>query len=100
MNYLQAIKLLAPFHAAKLVACYSTSLGLTAQLSTGLPSNPFIAVNDSTVLSSDLFEVLDQYYAETSPLYCESAVNLLQNTSNLLDSSEELSLFGYELLAH
>jgi len=94
MNYLQAIKLLAPFHNAKLVACHSTSLGLTAQLSTGLVSNPLIAINNSTVLASELLEILDQYDAETSAIYCESAVNVLNNSTT---KSEELSLFGYEL---
>lgn len=61
MNFNAAIKLLAPFHAANLVAAYATESGIQGQLSTGVPEQPFIPINDSQVCADDVFAILEAY---------------------------------------
>lgn len=61
MHFNAAIKLLAPFHKARLVAHYATESGIQGQLSTGLCDSPFIPVNDSQVCADDVFSVLEAY---------------------------------------
>ena len=61
MHFNQAIILLAQSHNARLVAHYATESGIQGQLSTGLPDQPFIAVNDSQVCADDVFSILEAY---------------------------------------
>ena len=65
MNYLQAIKLLAPYHTAQLVWVVPTehtnTTNPTGQLTTGLAATPLLAVNNGQVIADDLFDVLDSY---------------------------------------
>lgn len=61
MNYLKAIKLLAPYHIGKLTCINpdSTPGKPTGQLSTGHADFPFLSVNDGMVCSDDLYTILD-----------------------------------------
>ena len=61
MHFNNFIKLVAPFHNARLVAAYHTDSGIQAQISTGLADFPFIAINDSQVTQEDVWTVLDMY---------------------------------------
>ena len=68
MNYLQAIKLLFPYHTAQLIWIVptETSQPPTGQLTTGLACHPIISVDSGIVCSDDLYEILD-LHAELSP---------------------------------
>ncbi len=62
MKLINAIQLLAPYHNALITCIVRKDNGkFDAQLSTGLDSIPFVAVNDSEVCTSDILEVLDCY---------------------------------------
>ena len=62
MKLINAIQLLAPYHNALVTCIVRKDNGkFDAQLSTGLDSIPFVAVNDSEVCVSDILEVLDCY---------------------------------------
>lgn len=61
MNYLQAIKLLAPYHDAKLIWVVPDTNPPTGQLTTGLQDNPIISVDSGVVCADELYDVLDQH---------------------------------------
>jgi len=87
MNYLTAIKLLAPYHAAQLIWVVptdptATSPGPTGQLTTGLDSAPLLAVNAGQVIADDLYDVLDDYASHSSAIsYSSSAYNSVPNSA-------------------
>ena len=69
MNYKQAIKLLAPYHAAQLIwviptdndAAHTAAPAPTGQLTTGLDDYPIIPVNNGEVCADDLYDALAHY---------------------------------------
>ena len=67
MLLINAIQLLAPYHTALVTCIVRKQNSFDAQLSTGHPDLPFIAVNDGEVSASDLMEVLDLYESEFDP---------------------------------
>lgn len=69
MKLIQAIKLLAPYHAAKLVCINPDSHPLpTGQLSTGLADHPFIQVNDGQVCADELYDILILHAEQLYPI--------------------------------
>lgn len=74
MNYKQAIKLLAPYHAAELIWVNpdSTPTAPTGQLTTGNPDHPLIPVDSGMVIADDLYTILDSHQAVSRPLVLDS----------------------------
>jgi hypothetical protein len=63
MKLAQAIKLLSPYHQAKVIWIVPTdhSQGITGQLTTGLVDHPLIAVHNSMVCADDLYTILEEH---------------------------------------
>lgn len=65
MNLTEAIQLLNPFHRPQVVCVVHKDNGsFDAQLTTGNPDIPTIAINDGMVTAEDVFEVIDEYNHE------------------------------------
>ena len=66
MNYNRAIEILSEFHNSQLVCVVRHELTgrINAQLSTGIPELPFIAVNDNQVNSQDVETVIELYASQ------------------------------------
>ncbi len=68
MNLAEAISLLTPFHIPQVICVVHKASGkFDAQLTTGNPDTPTIAINDSMVTAEDVFEAIDSH-TSNSPI--------------------------------